>query len=113
SNNPYGQCMPCCFKKDPFTSKNKEKKDYFMKCIGKIERVEKAATKATGDKLYILQDTNKIQEGRFGFLPKYLDYFFNQMLEKTRKIKHHYLLNSTTGYYFKFGSKQNELPFLK
>ena len=112
SNNPYGQCMPCCFKKDPLTSKNKEKKDYYMKCIGKGETFEKSASKTTGDKLYILQDTNKIQEGRIGFLPKYLDYFFNQMLNKTRKIKHHYLLSSDTGYYFKYGSKQDDYSFL-
>ena len=112
SNNPFGQCMPCCFKKDPISSKNKEKRDYYLKCIGKKESIEKTTTKTTGDKLYILQDTNKIQEGRIGFLPKYLDYFFNQMLNKNKKIKHHYLLSSNTGYYFKFGSKQDEQPFL-
>jgi hypothetical protein len=112
SNNPYGQCMPCCFKKDALESKNKQKMEYYMKCIGKGEKVERAVSKNLGDKLYILQDTNKIQEGRVGFLPKYLDYFFNEMLNKTRKIKHHYLLNSETGYYFKYGSKQEEYPFL-
>lgn len=112
SNNPFGQCMPCCFKKDPLISKNKDKRDYYLKCIGKIETVEKITTKTIGDKLYILQDTNKIQEGRIGFLPKYLDYFFNQMLNKIKKIKHHYLLSSHTGYYFKFGSRQEEQPFL-
>lgn len=112
SNNPYGQCMPCCFKKDPLESKNKEKKDYYLKCIGKINQVEKQIQKPTGDKLYILQDTNKIQEGRFGFLPKYLDYFLNKLLNKTKKIKHHYLLSSSTGYYFKYGSKQSEQSFL-
>lgn len=112
SNNPYGQCMPCCFKKDALESKNKEKQDYYLKCIGKAETFEKNAVKTLGDKLYILQDTNKIQEGRVGFLPKYLDYFFNQMLSKTRRIKHHYLLHSETGYYFKYGSKQEDYPFL-
>lgn len=112
SNNPYGECMPCCFKKDPLESKNKEKKDYYMKCIGKLEKVEKQQIKPTGDKLYILQDTNKIQEGRIGFLPKYLDYFFNKMLNKSRKIKQHYLIAASTGYYFKYGSIQNEQIFL-
>ena len=112
SNNPYGQCMPCCFKKDPLTSKNKEKQDYFLKCIGKLDKFEKSAAKITGDKLYILQDTNKIQDGRVGFLPKYLEFLFNQMLNKTRKIKHHYLLSSNTGYFFKQGVKQDEQPFL-
>ena len=112
SNNPYGQCMPCCFKKDPLTSKNNEKRDYYLKCIGNIEKVDKPSAKTIGDKLYILQDTNKIQEGRIGFLPKYLDYFFNQLLGKSKKIKHHYLLNSITGYFFKYGSKQDSQTFL-
>jgi hypothetical protein len=112
SSNPYGQCMPCCFKKDALDSKNKEKKDYYMKCIGKTEIFEKAAIKQTGDKLYILQDTNKIQEGRIGFLPKYLDYYLNQLLGKSRKYKNHYLLSSETGYFFKHGSKQEDNPFM-
>jgi len=113
SSNPYGQCMPCCFKKDAYTTTNKEKKDYFMKCIGQKETVEKVATKQPiGEKLYILQDTNKIQEGKYGFLPKYLDYYLNQMQGKIRKYKDHYLLSSDTGYYFKYGSKQEENNFL-
>jgi hypothetical protein len=112
SNNPYGHCMPCCFKKDPLTSKNKEKKDYFMKCIGEVKTKEAQVDKVIGDKLYILQDTNKIQPGRFGFLPKYLDYFFNYQLGNTKKIKHHYLMTTNPGYYFKYGSRQDEYPFL-
>lgn len=112
SNNPYGQCMPCCFKKDALASQNKNKRDYFLKCIGKMENFDKVVSKATGDKIYILQDTNKIQEGRIGFLPKYLDYFFNQSLGKVRKIKGHHLLSSETGYYLKHGSKQDDDPFL-
>jgi len=112
SKNPYGQCMPCCFKKDPLISKNKDKRDYYMKCIGKIEKFEKTIVKPSGDKLYILQDTNKIQEGKFGFLPKYLDYFLNKMLGRSRKIQQHYLVSSDTGYFFKYGSKQDNQSFL-
>jgi hypothetical protein len=113
SANPHGQCMPCCFKKDPSISKNKEKKDYFMKCIGKKKETdENQIAKIIGDRLYILQDTNKIQEGRFGFLPKYLDFFFNIALDKEKKIHQHYLLSTKTGYYFKFGSRQDKYPFL-
>lgn len=116
SNNPYGQCMPCCFKKDPMISTNKEKKDYFLKCIGekvsKTEIEKKIKKKKNIEKLYILQDTNKIQEGRFGFLPKYLDFFLNYTLDKTKSIKHHYLEKSKTGYFFKYGSSQDNNPFL-
>lgn len=112
SNNPYGHCMPCCFKKDPMVSKNKEKRDYFLKCIGEINEKPREGAKVVGDRLYILQDTNKIQEGRFGFLPKYLDFFFNTSLNKTRSIKHHYLVTTPIGYFFKFGSRQDDMPFL-
>ena len=114
SNNPFGQVMPCCFKKDPFTSKNKIKRDLYLRSIGKIEgpkQMESTEPKILGEQLYILQDTNKIQEGRFGFLPKYLDFFLNQALENDRIIKQHYLVK-TNGYYFKYGVKQDEHPFL-
>lgn len=112
SNNPSGHCMPCCFKKDPLTSKNKEKRNYFLRCVGQLEKPKETKSKVVGDKLYILQDTNKIQEGRYGFLPKYLDFYFNTMLGHTKNIKHHYLLNTKPGYYFKFGSKQDEYQFV-
>jgi len=112
SNNPHGHCMPCCFKKDPSTSKNREKKDYYLKCIGQLDIQKTSIKKILGDKLYILQDTNKIQEGRFGFLPKHLDIFFNFMLNKTNHIKNHYLISSNSGYFFKYGSRQDNFPFL-
>ena len=112
SNNPYGHCMPCCFKKDPLTSRNKEKKEYFIKCIGETNEKRRDTGKIIGDILYILQDTNKIQEGRFGFLPKYLDFFFNTLLDNIRYIKYHYLITAPNGYFFKYGSRQDEYPFL-
>jgi hypothetical protein len=113
SSNPFGHCMPCCFKKDPLISKNKEKREFHLRCLGQAQGDKTQENqKVIGDRLYILQDTNKIQEGRFGFLPKYLDFFFNNMLNKQRKIKHHYLVKTETGYFFKYGSKQEEYQFL-
>lgn len=116
SSNPYGHCMPCCFIINPATSKNKSKRDFFNKCLGQSVEDDKddksKSSKVVGDLLYILQDTNKIQEGRLGFLPKYLDLYFNRMLNKDKKIKHHYLAKTESGYYFKFGSKQDEYQFL-
>ena len=99
--------MPCCFKKDQLLSKNKAKKDYYLKCIGQQDDNESFEKKDIGDKLYILQDTNKVQDNRFVFLPKYLDIFFNSMLDKTKTIKNHYLINSNTGYFFKYTAKFN------
>lgn len=114
SMNPFGHCMPCCFKKDPMISKNKEKRKFFQECLGNAQEgtEQKDPQKVMGDRLYILQDTNKIQEGRFGFLPKYLDFYFNFMLNKEKKIKHHYLVKTNTGYFFKYGSKQDEMQFM-
>lgn len=113
STNPFGHCMPCCFKKDPMVSKNKEKQEFFKKCLGQVSMTEnKDNQKVVGDRLYILQDTNKIQEGRFGFLPKYLDLYFNYSLNKQKKIKHHYLVKTETGYFFKYGSKQDDNQFM-
>lgn len=112
SKNPNGEAMPCCFIKDHFYSKNKEKKNFYLKSIGLIEDETEEENKIAGDQLYILQDGNKIQEGRFSFLPKYLDIFMNFMLENVRTIKNHYLLSSPTGYYFKYGPKTDENKFL-
>jgi hypothetical protein len=109
SNNPSGLCMPCCFIKDPFDSNNKAKKLFNQKCIGTGETetgtVEKE--KVVTDKVYILQDTNKLQENRYSFLPKYLDIFFNVINKNTKTIKNNYLTLSETGYFFKNGVKQD------
>ena len=114
-NNPSDLCMPCCFKKDQLTSDNKEKKNYFLKCLGektKEDKKEKTTATNLGDKLYILQDTNKIQEGRFIYLPKYLDIFFNKIWNHDHKIKNHYLLESKSGYFFKYTVKHDYYHFL-
>ena len=111
SANPYGLCMPCCFKKDPAISKNKDKKDYHLKCLGKLLN-ESKSKKIIGDKLYILHDSNKIQDGRFGYLPDYLDLFLNTMLNKDKIIKNNYLTGTNNGWFFKYGSKQDDDIFL-
>jgi hypothetical protein len=43
------------------------------------DEAEKKESQSLGDKLYILQDTNKIQEGRFIYLPK-LTWFYHRGL---------------------------------
>ena len=111
SNNPKGLCMPCCFIKDPFLSNNKAKKAFNEKCIGTTNDVAEKKDQVITDKIYILQDTNKLQDGRFSFLPKYLDIFFNAILKNDKIIKNNYLISSNTGYYFKYGIQQ-ESPYL-
>jgi hypothetical protein len=112
SNNPYGHCMPCCFKKDQKKSDNISKRNYYLKCTNQLEENIETPKKIIGDKLYILQDTHKIQEGRFSFLPNIIDIFFNKTLDKINIIKNHYLISSPTGYFFKYGTKQDIYPFL-
>lgn len=113
-NNPNDLCMPCCFKKDQLTSGNKFKMNYYKKCIGeKAQTVdEKVSGSNLGDKIYILQETNKVQDGRFIYLPKYLDIFFNQIWKHDQKIKNHYLLESKSGYFFKYTVKHEKYNFL-
>lgn len=114
SRNPFGQCMPCCFKKEQLFSDNKKKRDYYLKCIGEEKKSEEI-TSNEGDKKsletsYVLQDTNKINEGRFGMLPSILDTYINIGLSSTKEIKHHYLTQSN--YYFKLGIRKDGNAFL-
>lgn len=114
SKNPNDLCMPCCFKKDPLESTNKTKKDYYLKCMGKIDNIEEVKKKLKTDKIYILQDTNKIQEGRFSFLPKILDTFLNKVEDNNNvTIKNHYLIKTLPKYFFKFGVKISNNQFLE
>ena len=114
SKNPNDLCMPCCFKKDPLESTNKTKRDYYLKCMGKIDNVENVKKSIKTDKIYILQDTNKIQEGRFSFLPDVLDKFLNKVEENNNVIiKNHYLIKTLPNYYFKYGVKISNNQFLE
>lgn len=114
-NNPQDLCMPCCFKKDQLLSANKNKKNYYLRCMGeqsKDAKPDKNDSQNLGDKLYILQDTNKIQDGRYIYLPKYLDIFFNKIWNNDQKIKNHYLFESKSGYFFKYTVKHDYYYFL-
>ena len=114
SNNPNDLCMPCCFKKDQMTGTNKFKKNYYKKCIGDKkadEKIEKAANPYK-DKIYILQETNKIQEGRYIFLEPSMNRLFNTLWKHDKTIVNHYLNESKSGYFFKFMVKDNYYNFL-
>ena len=114
SKNPNDLCMPCCFKKDPLDSTNKSKKDYYLKCMNKIDVIEDVKKNIKTDKIYILQDTNKIQEGRFSFLPDILDKFLNKVEDNNNvQIKNHYLTKTLPSYYFKLGVKISNYQFLE
>ena len=105
--------MPCCFKKDQSNTNNKKKLGYFNQCVGqKAISVEEKPKEELGDKVYILQDTNKIQDGRFIFLPKYLNQFFNTLWNHDYKIKNHYMIESNSGFFFKYTVKHNYYFFL-
>lgn len=113
SSNPYGYCMPCCFKKDPSTTTNTMKKDFFEKCLLQEQDVNKHLTASKIDKLYILQDSNKIQEGRIGFLQKYLDVYLNGITGKKIVLNNnHFLVQSENGYLLKRGIFQSETSFI-
>ena len=115
TKNPNDLCMPCCFKKDPLESKNIEKKNYYLGCMGKLKNtnITKKMKKMQTEKIYILQDTNKIQEGRFGFLPHLLNTYLNTMQKYDVNIKNHYLINTIPSYLFKYGVKTSKFYFLE
>lgn len=121
SNNPFGECMPCCFKKNPLQNLNKEKISFYNNCLNTNIKDEKDIPSNKKNKkiedinsneLYILQDTNKIQEGRIGYLPKYINLITNDMFNKKKLVKNHYLLQ-TDGYYFKYGVDHENYSFIK
>jgi len=112
SANPSGQCMPCCFKKDSLLSVNVDKVNNFKTCTTSQAVKPEKGPKIVGEKLYILQDSNKIPEGRLGFLPTYLNYYFNKLLNKNKKMRQNILVSCKDGYYFKYGVNQENQRFL-
>jgi hypothetical protein len=113
SKHPSGLCMPCCFKNDSFNTKNQNKKEINETCSkgGLMESVGEVKNQKL-DKIYILQETNKVQEGRYSFLPEYLEIFFNKLNSSDKIIKNHYLLQSKSGYYFKYGISNQKIPYI-
>ena len=113
SSNPNKLCMPCCFKKDQMISNNKNKKNYFLKCVGQtVNNNIQDKTLILNEKVYILQETNKIQDNRFIFLPKYLDILFNKIWKYDNIIENHYFIKSISGYYFKYTITHEYYNFL-
>jgi hypothetical protein len=115
SINPNGQCMPCCYKKNQMDSINKNKNNFLTKCLGDtfVKKSDDTGDKFSHEMLYILQDTNKINTGRLGDLPKYLDIYLNYGTSRQKTIKQHYLTQTgTSGYFYKLGSIQEQQPFL-
>lgn len=95
------ESQPCCFIKNHLDANNKEKRDLFLSNLGAKEQT--VDDKKVGDQLYILQESGKIPAERMGFLPKYLDIFFNAMLGNENIIKFHHLSSTKPVYYFKYG----------
>jgi hypothetical protein len=106
-----GYAPPCCFIKDQLTSKNKSKKYFFLKNIGWLDDNDDENIKSTSDRLYILKNTGKIQEDRFSYLPKYLNIIFNVFIGNNFSTKNRSLISSNTGFFFKYGVKQDNNQF--
>lgn len=107
-DHPKKMCMPCCFKTDHMYSQSSKIRNRYFLCTGtKLDKEDKR-----GENIYyILQNTNKMDTGRFGFLSEKLDVWFNRNNNKTMK-NNHYLVK-TDGYYLKYGINQNNDNFLK
>jgi hypothetical protein len=115
--NPFGECMPCCYKKNPFTSKQKEKVLFHEKCLHPKKQIEDTKESKNTKKeisneiLYILQDSNKTGENRISYLPSDLNLITNYNLNRTNEIRNHYLLK-TDGYFFRCGIDIENYSFL-
>ena len=111
-NNPNDLCMPCCFKKDHEQSTNKTKRNFYMKCTGEHTEETEKTENIEKDKIYILKETFKVQEGRFIILPEYLDIFFNKLFKREYKTKKLYLSEAKNGYFLKYTIKPEKNIFL-
>ena len=112
SNNPFGECMPCCFKKNVLETEDKDKQVFFNNCLNQ-KKVGNASTLNTNnaDILYILQSKAVIEQDRLGFLPDFLNSLMNTYFKHTYEIKNNYLIK-TDGYYFKYGINMDNYTFI-
>ncbi|ARF11092.1 hypothetical protein Hokovirus_4_66 [Hokovirus HKV1] len=115
-DNPYNLPMPCCYKRDPFDSKNSKKISILLDNIRSNKNTDDALIPKTplalGEPLYILQNTYKVQENRYAYLPLYLNFFLNTFFGNKIVKKQHYL-SYTDGYFFKYGTEQNKKAILE
>lgn len=114
SNNPFGECMPCCFKKNILETRDKEKRAFFAKCLSnkKVNQKTEFEGLNNGDVLYVLRDLLRLNKDRIGLLPNALDYFTNIRHKRKFSIKNHYL-TSTDGYFLKYGVELDNYSFIK
>lgn len=119
--NPTGKCMPCCYKKDQLQSKNKVKVNKFLSCT-RNENTKTPETKDSttqniqtsaqvGDILYILHNTNKIQENRMSLLPPNLNLIFNVSNNLSLLVDGNYI-SQTNGFFVKYGVNQLSNAFI-
>ena len=107
THNPYGLCMPCCFKQSSVDTKNAIKKKLFEDCINGIS-IGVTKKESTNDKyLYILGNTIKLQDSKMGMLPNNLDLFLNKINNYTLKTENN-ILKATDSYMVKYGPKNND-----
>lgn len=107
-------CIPCCFKKNQYESKNKQKQKLNKNCYEQEEKqfnIE-PTTKVSGDFLYILRDSNRLPENRISFLQTFLDVFFNKLQNRESFTKHYYLSTTKNGYFFKYGMEKTRFQFM-
>jgi hypothetical protein len=114
SNNPFGECMPCCFKKNVLETKNTDKRAYFAKCLSnkKVNQKTEFEGLNSGDVLYILRDSVRLSKERIGLLPTALDFFVNNKHDRKFSIKNHYL-TKTDSYFLKYGVDVDDYSFIK
>lgn len=107
SKNPNDIIMPCCFKKNQELSKNKQIKKLFFRHLYNTDIKTSDVQDKKDNNIYILNDTNKLSEGKYSLLSPLLDYYLNDLTSRTKKISANILIESKNGYYFKCGVQNN------
>jgi len=114
-NNSDNLCMPCCFKKDQGASNNVKKRNYYYTCLGKLADkniiMDDDVPDVSNNKIYILKESDRIQDKKFVHLIPSMDILFNKIVSNTYVITKHYL-DETDGYFFKYTVSHTSFHFL-
>jgi hypothetical protein len=111
NDHPKKMCMPCCFKTDHRQSNSAKIRNRYYLCTGQQQIERKKSGELNFE--YILQDTNKMDPDRFGFLPPKLDLWLNKATGKTKKMSDFHHITETNGYILKMGILQDKNNFLR
>ena len=100
--HPDKMCLPCCLKLQQEISNKPEKKKRYKECLTEGQNTLSLDLNVSHI-AYISQANHILHVGRFGFLPQYLDIYFNKQMGLTYFAKNEQVLVSTNGLFVLYG----------